>query len=90
MSEIAAPAEPVAPHKFILEAQAVLRNNRLNTFTKPAPSLYPHQWNWDAGFIALGYMHFDFRQACAEFNALFRGQWANGMVPDCVFLRKQG
>ncbi len=34
-------------------AKAVLRSNILGKFTKPAPSLYPHQWNWDAGFIAL-------------------------------------
>lgn len=66
-------------------AQKVLLGNRLNSFTKPAPALYPHQWNWDTGFITLGYMHFDFNQACAEMAALFRGQWSNGMVPQIVF-----
>ncbi len=66
-------------------ARRVLENNRLGTFTKPAPTLYPHQWNWDAGFIALGYARSNFQQACAEMTSLFRGQWANGMVPQIVF-----
>lgn len=66
-------------------ARQVLRHNILGKFTKPAPGLYPHQWNWDAGFIALGYARTDFRQACSEMTALFRGQWENGMVPQIVF-----
>jgi len=86
MSEISlSAAEPVSTEAFVLAAQKVLRNNILNSFTKPAPALYPHQWNWDAGFIALGYAHFDFKQACSELTALFRGQWANGMLPQIVF-----
>jgi len=71
--------------KLIATAKAILHNNIQGKFTKPAPKLYPHQWNWDAGFIALGYARSDFRQACNELTALFRGQWANGMVPQIVF-----
>ncbi|MBK9016923.1 MAG: hypothetical protein IPM82_24265 [Saprospiraceae bacterium] len=70
---------------LVAAAKTVLKNNRLGTYTKPAPALYPHQWNWDAGFIALGYARSDFRQACSEMTSLFRGQWANGMVPQIVF-----
>lgn len=66
-------------------AMKVLRGNILHSFTKPCPNLYPHQWNWDAGFIALGYMRSDFHQACSEMTSLFRGQWKNGMVPQIVF-----
>jgi len=66
-------------------AQAVLYANQLGPFTKPAPGLYPHQWNWDAGFIALGYSTFDFPQACSELEHLFRGQWSNGKVPQILF-----
>jgi len=66
-------------------ARNVLNNNRQGAYTKPAPALYPHQWNWDAGFIALGYARSDFHQACSELTALFRGQWANGMLPQIVF-----
>jgi len=76
----------VASTKNLVEAaKLVLKNNILGTFTKPAPTLYPHQWNWDAGFIALGYVRSDFRQACSELSSLFRGQWSNGMVPQIVF-----
>ncbi len=74
-----------ATETLVAAAKKVLKNNVLGTFTKPAPNLYPHQWNWDAGFIALGYARSDFRQACAELTSLFRGQWANGMVPQIVF-----
>lgn len=71
--------------RLVSSAKSVLRSNILGAFTKPAPTLYPHQWNWDAGFIALGYARSDFRQACSEMTALFRGQWDNGMVPQIVF-----
>ena len=38
---------------LIPRAQAVLRLNDTGEFTKPSPHQYPHQWNWDAAFIAL-------------------------------------
>jgi len=34
-------------------AKDVLAANDLGTSTKPAPDLYPHQWNWDSCFIAI-------------------------------------
>jgi len=77
--------DPATTANIVAAAKNVLKDNILGAFTKPAPTLYPHQWNWDAGFIALGYARSDFRQACAEMTALFRGQWANGMVPQIVF-----
>lgn len=70
---------------LIKEAKSVLVNNRIGKFTKPAPALYPHQWNWDAGFIAIGYAHFDMEQAESELRHLFSGQWANGMLPHIIF-----
>lgn len=66
-------------------AKNVLLKNRIGEFTKPAPDLYPHQWNWDAGFIALGYAHFDMDQAESELRHLFSGQWRNGLLPHIVF-----
>ncbi|MCC6412544.1 MAG: hypothetical protein IT270_12845 [Saprospiraceae bacterium] len=78
-------SEPSSDTELVTEARRVLQNNLLGTFTKPAPSLYPHQWNWDAGFIALGWAPTNFKQACSEITALFRGQWSNGMVPQIVF-----
>jgi hypothetical protein len=66
-------------------AKAVLAANWTGEFTKPAPSLYPHQWNWDSGFIALAYAHYDLDKAMAELSSLFQGQWKNGMLPHIVF-----
>src|SRR5215216_2042440 len=47
-------------------ASDVLRRNGLKSWTKPAPSLYPHQWSWDSAFIALGLAHVDNRRATDE------------------------
>ena len=88
MTEFPENFEATSTKNLVDTAKKVLRNNILGAFTKPAPSLYPHQWNWDAGFIALGYARTDFKQACSEMSALFRGQWSNGMVPQIVFSAK--
>jgi hypothetical protein len=66
-------------------ASAVLDSNWTGSFTKPAPNLYPHQWNWDAGFIALGNAHINPDRAQAEMRKLFDAQWSNGMLPQIVF-----
>ncbi|MEO6039809.1 MAG: hypothetical protein ABIQ93_15450, partial [Saprospiraceae bacterium] len=85
MSDLSPREKAIHADALTQNAMQVLRSNILGTFTKPAPALYPHQWNWDAGFIALGYARSDFRQACQELTSLFRGQWANGMIPQIVF-----
>ncbi|MCH7764392.1 MAG: glycoside hydrolase [Candidatus Marinimicrobia bacterium] len=66
-------------------AIAVLRDNDIGYFTKPAPQLYPHQWNWDSALIAIGLSHFDPVRAQSEINALLAGQWKNGMIPHIIF-----
>src|SRR5215218_7689490 len=66
-------------------ATNVLRRNGLKSWTKPAPSLYPHQWSWDSAFIALGLAHVDNRRATDELETLFTGQWSTGKVPHIVF-----
>lgn len=69
------------------EAKAVLDGNwvpQMNS-TLPSPNLYPHQWSWDAAFIAIGYSHYDTARAIDETEALFRGQWKNGLLPHIVF-----
>jgi glycogen debranching enzyme len=71
--------------KLILEAMAVLEGNWLGHATRPSPNLYPHQWSWDAAFVAMGYAHYDQERAEAELRSLFRGQWSNGMLPHIVF-----
>ena len=66
-------------------AAGVLRRNGVKSWTKPAPSLYPHQWSWDSAFIALGLAHVDNRRATGELEALFSAQWKTGKVPHIVF-----
>ncbi|MBA2535643.1 MAG: hypothetical protein H0V21_11600, partial [Rubrobacter sp.] len=66
-------------------ATDILRRNGLKAWTKPAPSLYPHQWSWDSAFIALGLAHVDNRRATDELESLFRGQWSTGKVPHIIF-----
>src|SRR3712207_7925225 len=52
-------------------AAGVLRRNSIKSWTKPAPSLYPHQWSWDSAFIALGLAHVDNHRATSELETLF-------------------
>jgi len=71
--------------KLVEGAKAVLRGNDLGGSTKPSPNLYPHQWNWDSCFIAIGIAHYDVERAAQEIRSLLRGQWRNGLVPQIVF-----
>ena len=66
-------------------AQEVLRNNCVEGRTRASLHLYPHQWNWDAGFVARGYLHFDPEQAYREIRLLFEGQWSDGFLPHMIF-----
>jgi len=66
-------------------AEAVLRANDRGGYTVPAPTLYPHQWNWDSAFCAIGWAHLDPRRAARELELLLRGQWDDGMIPHIVF-----
>jgi hypothetical protein len=38
---------------LVEKAKKVLENNWTGSFTKPSLKLYPHQWNWDSGFISM-------------------------------------
>ena len=67
------------------EAVHILRKNDTGRFTKPAPRLYPHQWNWDSVFNAIGWLHIDEDRAWLELDSLLTGQWKHGMVPHIVF-----
>jgi hypothetical protein len=71
--------------RLIEIAKKNLEGNWTGKYTKPSPRLYPHQWNWDSGFIATGYSYFDLNKAKQEIISLFNAQWANGMVPHIVF-----
>src|ERR687891_405762 len=66
-------------------AAGVLRRNSLESWTGPAPTLYPHQWSWDSAFIALGLAHLDNRRAAQELETLFASQWSTGKLPHVIF-----
>jgi mannosylglycerate hydrolase len=67
-------------------ALAVLLANRRDGYTVPALGLYPYQWCWDSGPIALGWAaagHWD--EAWGELEKLLTAQWSSGMVPHIAF-----
>jgi glycogen debranching enzyme len=66
-------------------AEAVLRKNDRGGYTVPSGTLYPHQWNWDSAFCAIGWSHLDPRRAATELTMLARGQWQSGMIPHIIF-----
>ncbi|HVD02333.1 MAG TPA: trehalase family glycosidase [Candidatus Dormibacteraeota bacterium] len=59
----------------------MLRRNDTGRWTKPSPAQYPHQWNWDSGFISLGWATFDRARAMLEVESMLAAQWRSGMVP---------
>jgi len=65
----------------------VLNSNFRNDdgFTIPCEGLYPFQWNWDSGFIAIGFAHYDVERAKRELKTLLDAQWDNGFIPHIVF-----
>ena len=66
---------------LIEEAKKVLLGNKKKGFTLPTNNkLYPAQWKWDSGFIALGYSHFNLKYALDEITTLLKGQWKDGMI----------
>ncbi len=74
------PANPLARR-----AAEILRANDTGSLIKAAPSLYPHQWSWDAALISIGMAHVDLDRAVAEIRHLLRGQWRNGMIPQIQY-----
>ena len=71
--------------EYLKDAKKILNGNWVDGYTKPSPRLYPHQWNWDSGFIAIGYAHYNQKRATREMISLFSQQWPNGMVPQIIF-----
>ena len=62
-----------------------LHRNDLGTMTTAAPNLYPHQWSWDAAFVAIGLARVDIARAVTELRSILGGQWSTGMVPHIRF-----
>lgn len=70
---------------FQEQAKKVLEQNNRGGYTVPSPRLYPFQWNWDSGFIALGLSYINEEDAFSEIRKMFKGQWSNGMLPHINF-----
>jgi glycogen debranching enzyme len=66
-------------------ARKVLDESWLGASTLPSRTLYPHQWNWDSAFIALGRSWYDQARAQKELQTLFGAQWDDGRLPHIVF-----
>ena len=71
--------------KILENAKQILEKNWNGRFTIPSPTLYPRQWSWDSGFIAIGNSYYHVERAIKEIDA----QWKNGMVPHIVFNEKE-
>ena len=65
--------------------EAVLAANWTGGSTVPSRRQYPHQWGWDAAYIAIGWSWIDPARAATELESLLRGQWPDGRVPHIVF-----
>ncbi|GAA3304582.1 hypothetical protein GCM10020295_56070 [Streptomyces cinereospinus] len=70
------------PH---LRAARVLAGNWTGTSTVPSRALYPHQWSWDSGFVAIGLRHLSPLRAQTELETLLAAQWGDGRIPHIVF-----
>jgi len=66
-------------------ARAVLAANWTGSSTVPSRRQYPHQWCWDAAYVAIGWSWLDTGRAEQELESLLGGQWADGRVPHIVF-----
>jgi glycogen debranching enzyme len=66
-------------------AAAVLAANWTGGSTVPSRRQYPHQWGWDAAYIAIGWSWIDPVRAATELESLLSGQWQDGRVPHIVF-----
>jgi glycogen debranching enzyme len=66
-------------------AEAVLAANWTGSSTVPSRRQYPHQWGWDAAYIAIGWSWIDPDRAATELESLLAGQWEDGRVPHIVF-----
>jgi hypothetical protein len=66
-------------------AASVLDGNWAGDHTVPARALYPHQWSWDTGFVAIGLAHHNPTRGWRDLRSLFESQWPDGRVPHIVF-----
>ena len=71
-------------------AVTTLEDNWWHDHTVPSATLYPHQWSWDTGFIAIGLARVAPERAWHDLRTLFEAQWPDGRVPHIVFDARNG
>lgn len=71
--------------KLVKDCVKILDDNWRGSFTIPSSRLYPFQWNWDSGFIAIGNQYYNPERAIQELETLFSAQWSNGFLPHIIF-----
>ncbi|MFG2457856.1 hypothetical protein ACGFWE_12410 [Streptomyces sp. NPDC048523] len=76
---------PGSSHPLHVGAARVLNGNWTGASTVPSRGLYPHQWSWDSGFIAIGLRHLSPLRAQTELETLLAAQWGDGRIPHIVF-----
>src|SRR2546430_1006825 len=69
------------PDELAAAARRVLRANDTGRWTVPSRAQYPHQWNWDSAFVAIGLSTFAWERAAAEIDAILAARWREGMLP---------
>src|SRR5882724_6598914 len=69
----------------LAKARQILKDNDRGGYTIPSARLYPFQWNWDSGFIALGLAYHRPERAIEEIRRMFQGQWRTGLLPHINF-----
>ncbi len=67
------------------QAHEILDQNWRDGYTIPSARLYPFQWNWDSGFIALGLAYYRPERAIEEIRSMFKAQWRSGLLPHIAF-----
>lgn len=65
--------------------RATLERDDRGSYTVPAPLTYPHQWNWDSAFVALGWLEISPERAWRELESLLAAQQPNGLVPHLIY-----
>jgi len=68
-----------------IKAKKILDKNWRDGFTVPTAKLYPFQWMWDSGFVAMGSAIQNLGKSMQEISSMFSAQWANGFLPHIVF-----
>lgn len=83
-------SDRTSDEELLQAAKEVLRGNDLGTMIKAGPTLYPHQWSWDAAFVAIGLAQLSVPRALAELETVLAAQWSTGMLPHIVFSDEPG